>query len=311
MMNYVVEVNGLVKEFNGKRVLNGVTFNVNKGEVFGLLGPNGAGKTTTIRVILGLLKPTSGSVLVFGYPPSNRYGRMLKSRIGTVLESDGLFPKLTAYENLEFYSKIYGVGDRKERDRRIREVLELVGLYEFRGLKIGYFSKGMRRRLALARALIHDPELLILDEPTLGMDAEAQMITRDVISKLPKERGTTVLYTSHNLNDAEKVCTRVAILMDGRIVVVDDVNKLVEKASKDVVEVLFTSEEDTIRAYEHLRDLGYTVVLNGGFKIVVEAASSRVIHDISRLNVKIEEVKKSRVTLEDVYLRVTKGVKSC
>ena len=160
-MEWVIEVEGLVKEFNGRRVLHDVTFHVRRGEVFGLLGPNGAGKTTTIRILLGLLEPTSGKALVLGGRLSEN--RELRGRVGVVLESDGLFPKLTAYENLDFYARVYGLRSRIERERRVKELLELVGLYEVRGLKVGYFSKGMRRRLALARALIHDPEILFLD----------------------------------------------------------------------------------------------------------------------------------------------------
>ena len=153
IMVWVIEVEELVKEFNGRRVLHNVTFYVGRGEDFGLLGPNGAGKTTTIRVLLGLLEPTSGRALVLGRRLSE--DRELRGRVGAVLENDGLFPRLTAYENLDFYAKVYGLRNRVDGERRFKDLLELVGLYEVRGLKVGYFSEDMRRRLALARALIY------------------------------------------------------------------------------------------------------------------------------------------------------------
>ena len=215
-MEWVVEVEDLVKEFNGKQVLHGVTFHVKRGEVFGLLGPNGAGKTTTIRILLGLLKPTSGKALVLG--GSLAEDSRLRRRVGVVLEGDGLLARLSAYENLDFYARVYGLRDSVERGRRIRELLELVGLYDARNMKVGYFSSGMRRRLALARALIHYPEVLFLDEPTSGLDPEAKAMVRDLVAKLSRKDGVTVLYTSHDLGEVEKICSRIAVLVKGRIV---------------------------------------------------------------------------------------------
>ena len=257
-MEWVIEVEGLVKEFNGRRVLHDVTFHVERGEVFGLLGPNGAGKTTTIRILLGLLEPTSGKALVLGGRLSEN--RELRSRVGVVLEGDGLFSQLTAYENLEFYARVYGLKSTVERGKRIREVLELAGLYEARDVRVGYFSRGMRRRLALARALIHSPDVLFLDEPSLGLDVEGQALVRGLVTKLSREEGVTVLYTSHDLNEVERVCSRVALLVGGRIVASGTVESLVSEFSKPLVEVYFTSIGEALKVTKYVRGLNYVVV---------------------------------------------------
>lgn len=305
-MKYVVEVENLTKEFNGRRVLHGLTFHVKSGEVFGLLGPNGAGKTTTIRIILGLLRPTSGKALVFGQQLAKR--RDLRRKIGVVLESDGLFRRLSAYENLEFYAKIYGLNNNIERDKKVREALELVGLYEVRNMKVGYFSKGMRRRLALARALIHNPEVLFLDEPTLGLDVESQTMVQDLITKLSRKENVTILYTSHNMYEVEKICTKVAVLVKGKIIALDRVDTLLAKNSKCVVEICFPSANEALNAYEYLRKLGY--VVNWKTKeekcIVVFSEPSKLIKELTRVDIRVEEVKKLRRTLEETYLELVR-----
>jgi len=306
-MEYVIEVKDLVKEFKDKRVLHGVSFRVKRGEVFGLLGPNGAGKTTTIRIILGLLKPTSGKALVFGYSLAEH--KELRRKVGVVLEGDGLFLRLSAYENLDFYAKIYGLKDRADRARRIREILELVGLYEVRNMKVGYFSRGMRRRLALARALVHNPEALFLDEPTLGLDVEAQVMVQDVVTKLSREEGVTVLYTSHNLDEVEKICNKVAILAGGRIVALDNVNDLLKRPGGYAIEVCFASTYEAMSACKYLRELGYMLKYernNEKNSIMVFADPSKVLKDLAKINVEVKEIRRLRRSLRDVYLELVR-----
>ena len=308
-MEWVIEVEELVKEFNGRRVLHDVTFHVGRGEVFGLLGPNGAGKTTTIRILLGLLEPTSGKALVLGGRLSENRG--LRSRVGVVLEGDGLFPQLTAYENLEFYARVYGLKSTVERGKRIREVLELVGLYEARDVRVGYFSRGMRRRLALARALIHSPDVLFLDEPTLGLDVEGQALVRGLLTKLSREEGVTVLYTSHDLNEVERVCSRVALLVGGRIAASGTVESLVSEFSKPLVEVYFTSIGEALKATKYVRGLNYVVECwcNGkSATILVDDNSGipKLVDDLVRSGFKVIEARRVKRRLEEVYLELVR-----
>jgi len=305
-MKWVIEVKDLIKEFNGRRVLHGVSFHVSRGEVFGLLGPNGAGKTTTIRVLLGLLTPTRGKALVLG--GSLGEDPELRSRIGIVLESDGLFPQLTAYENLEFYARVYGLKDAVD-EGRIRETLELVGLYEAKNVRVGHFSRGMKRRLALARALIHDPEILFLDEPTLGLDVEAQALVRNLIGKLSKKESVTVLYTSHNLDEVERICSRIALLVRGRIVASGTVENLISKFNKPLVEVHFTSSSEALEATRQLRGLDYVAECwcNGeDVTVLMESDLNipKLIDDLVRLGLRVVEVKKVRRSLEEAYLEL-------
>ena len=307
-MRWVIEVEELVKEFNGRRVLHNVTFHVGKGEVFGLLGPNGAGKTTTIRILLGLLEPTSGKALVLGGRPSEN--RELRNRVGVVLERDGLFPKLTAFENLDFYARVYGLKSKVEREKRIKELLELVGLYEVRRLKVGYFSKGMRRRLALARAIIHNPEVLFLDEPTSGLDVEARVIVRDLVTKLSKREGVTILYTSHDLEEVEKVCSKIALLMKGRVIACDAIESLLTKSSEQLVEVYFIDSGDALRALERLKELDYVLECrrdNEKVIVLVNSNPFRLLNDLIRMGFKVVEARRMRKSLESVYLELVRG----
>jgi len=186
--------------------------------------------------------------------------RKLRSRVGVVLEGDGLFSQLTAYENLGFHTRVYGLKSSVERNERIKEVLVLAGLYEARDVRVGYFSRGMRRRLALARALIHSPDVLFLDEPSLGLDVEGQALVRGLVTKLSREEGVTVLYTSHDLNEVERVCSRVALLVGGRIVASGTVESLVSEFSKPLVEVYFTSIGEALKVTKYVRGLNYVVV---------------------------------------------------
>jgi len=309
VVKWVIEVEGLVKKFNGRSVLHDVTFHVRRGAVFGLLGPNGAGKTTTIRILLGLLAPTSGKALVLGGRPSEN--RELRNRVGVVLESDGLFSKLTAFENLDFYARVYGLKSRVEREKKIKELLELVGLYEVRGLKVGYFSKGMRRRLALARAIIRNPEVLFLDEPTSGLDVEARVIVRDLVTKLSRREGVTILYASHDLEEVEKVCSKVALLVKGRVIACDAIENLLIKSSEQLVEVYFVNGSDALRAIERLKELDYVLECKRNDErvaVLVSGDPSRLLSDLVGMGFKVVEARRIRKSLEKMYLELVRGM---
>ncbi len=223
-MNTAIEVHNLMKEFDGYRVLDSISFNVYRGEVFGYLGPNGAGKTTTLRILLGLIKPTSGEVFVLGENPLNN--SKLRMKIGVLLEDHGLYNSLTVYENLDLYARLYGLSNSLERRRRIIELLEFIGLYERRNDKVGFLSRGMKRKLAIVRAILHHPEIVFMDEPTSNLDPKTRVLIGDLILELAHKENTTMFIISHDLNDIEKVCSSIVILVNGRIVARGSVDEL-------------------------------------------------------------------------------------
>jgi len=236
----VVVCQGLIKTFKDfwmrdrARAVDGVTFEINRGEVFGLLGPNGSGKSTTIKVLLGLLRPTKGRVAVFGLPPSDVE---TKKRIGYLPEESFLYPFLNARETLDYYAKLFEI-DHRTRERRIDELLDMVGLKSAQFRQVREYSKGMQRRIGLAQALINDPELLILDEPTSGLDPLGRMKVREIIQRLRNE-GRTVFFSSHELGEVETVCDRVAMLHQGELKAEGRVQDLVREHQQINLEQVF------------------------------------------------------------------------
>jgi ABC-2 type transport system ATP-binding protein len=207
----MIEVKNLTKKFGDVTAVDGLTFNVAEGEVFGLLGPNGAGKTTTIRMLCCLISSTSGEAQIAGYSIGNDADSLaIRKMIGLVADNVGLYEELTAYENLDYYGKLYECpeGERKER---IEYFLKMLDLWEERDQPVSDFSKGMKQKVAIARALIHDPRLLVMDEPTANLDPEASRVVREFILKLKKE-GKTILLNTHNLDEAQRICDRIGIL---------------------------------------------------------------------------------------------------
>ena len=207
----MIDTENLTKKFGNLTAVDSVTLQVNDGEIFGFLGPNGAGKTTTIRMLCCLISKTSGSATIGGYEIGNKVDTLkIRKMIGLVPDNVGLSEHLTAYDNLDFYGKIYDctVAHRKEN---IQRFLEMLGLWDKRNVLAATFSKGMKQKLAIARALIHDPQVLFMDEPTANLDPEAAKTVRDFILQLKKEKKTIFLNT-HNLDEAQKICDRVAIM---------------------------------------------------------------------------------------------------
>jgi ABC-2 type transport system ATP-binding protein len=207
----LIETDSLTKKFGDLTAVDNLTLQVNDGEVFGFLGPNGAGKTTTIRMLCCLISKSSGNANIGGYEIGNKEDSLkIRKIIGLVPDNVGLSEHLSAYDNLDFYGKIYDCTDA-ERKRNIQRFLEMLGLWEKRNVLTGTFSKGMKQKLAIARALIHEPEILFLDEPTTNLDPESAKTVRDFILELKKEKRTIFLNT-HNLDEAQRICDRIAIL---------------------------------------------------------------------------------------------------
>ena len=244
----VIRIQGLTKtytDFWGRprvTALKPLDLSVASGEVFGLLGPNGSGKTTTIKLLLGLIAPTGGDAFVFGRDPSDQ---QVKHRIGYLPEETYLYKFLDAEETLRFFGKIFGIAG-PVLDRRIGELIEMVGLAHARRRRLGEYSKGMARRLGLAQALINDPDLVILDEPTSGLDPIGTAEVKDLIVRL-KERGKTILLCSHLLADVEDVCDRIAILAQGSLREIGRVDELLVTSDRTTVE-LAQPDEATLQA---------------------------------------------------------------
>lgn len=301
-MSDLVVVEGLVKKYGDLEAVRGIDFRIRKGEVFGLLGPNGAGKTTTIHVISTLLKPTSGRVLVAGHDVV-REAPEVRKKIGIVFQDPSLDTALTAYENMYIHGLLYGLGGDGLRER-IRELLEFVELQEHAGRLVRNFSGGMRRRLEVARALLHSPELLILDEPTIGLDPHTRAKIWDYIREVQRREGMTILLTTHYMDEAEELCDRIAIMDHGKIIAEGTAEELKGMIGSDVIIAKFDRQacftDPPIRECRELPD--------GRAEMVVENAARALpqIFELAReAGLRVVEVSYRRPTLNEVFLHLT------
>ncbi len=295
-----IVVENLVKVFGTTRAVDSISFEVDECEIFGLLGPNGAGKTTTIKILVTLLRPTAGKAYVAGYDVLKQPGKVRRN-IGVVFQETTLDLELTARENLDLHARLYGMS-RIERERRIEDVLNLVGLADHADALVKTFSGGMKRKLEIARGLMHSPTVLFLDEPTLGLDAATRRTVWNHISELRGD--TTIVLTTHYIEEAEKLCDRVAIMHRGKIIALDRPSRL-----KDLVE----GERIIVRGENlaKLIDIAEKVVeRNGRLEIHVSDAEHFLpkLFEIARARgVEIEEVSVRKPSLEDVFIRLTGG----
>jgi ABC-2 type transport system ATP-binding protein len=309
-MSAALLLNQVNKKLGNRKILEDVSFTVAQGDIFGYLGPNGAGKTTTIRIIMGLFRADSGTVQVLG---ENTSLDKLRRKIGFVLENDGLYDNLTARENLEFYFQLYGVPEA--RKNKIDDMLHLVGLKNRAGDKVAAYSKGMRQKLALARAMVHDPEFLILDEPTAGIDPSGQMEVRDIILNLAHNQGKTVFLSSHNLDEVQRICNRIALIDKGQIKIYGELDQLRAGAGQqELVIETGVKETDTLqKAVDALKKLPYIAdchLETGRIHINLKgkAEVSEIVAFLAQRGVPIEGVKKSEVSLEEIYAKAVKDV---
>jgi len=223
----VVKTSGLTKYYNSQCAVDHLSFDVKEGEIFGFLGPNGAGKTTTILMLLGLTYPSQGSASVLGMDPIKK-AKEVKRVVGYLPENVGFYQDLNAIESLHYIADLNGI-PKREADKKIKEVLEVVGLMDDAEKLVGNYSRGMKQRLGIAEVLIKDPKVMFLDEPTLGLDPEAAIKIIDLISQLNSERGITVLLSSHNLYQVQKMCTRVGIMIRGKMVAIGTIDELAKQ----------------------------------------------------------------------------------
>jgi ABC-2 type transport system ATP-binding protein len=302
-----IAVENLTKSFNGLLAVAGISFSVPEGELFGLLGPNGAGKTTTINMLSTLVKLTSGGAKVAGFDVTRDRDAVRKS-IGIVFQEPALDTKLTGRENLEFHAMMYGMGKEKRR-RRIRDVLDLVELEDKKDVLVENYSGGMKRRLEIARGLVHRPKVLFLDEPTLGLDAQTRRNIWDYIKKLNRESGVTIILTTHYMEEADFLCDRVAIMDHGKFVALDTPAKLKDMLGGDVVTL--EVEGDTSALLENFRKQDWVrtaAAHNGLLSLTVEKGERRIpeLIEAARMNgVKVTCAHLSKPSLEDVFLHFT------
>ncbi len=304
-----IEAFDLGRNFNGFTAVENLSFSVDEGEIFGLLGPNGAGKTTTIRMLSALLSPSSGRAVIGGY---DVYEDALKVReiIGVLTESPSLYGRLTALENMEFFAKAYGVTDKSTREDKIRELLDLFQLWDRRGDYVGQYSKGMQQKLAIARALIHSPEILYLDEPTSGLDPKSSKDIRDLMEELTENEHQTILLCTHRLEDAEKLCDRVMIINKGRPITVASPRDLRKRfSSGQEVQVRLTKlDEDLVDMVKRLPSV-VNLTANQDEKLIsVSLGSEKDIPSLVRALVEygvgVRNVKPLETSLEEAYLEL-------
>lgn len=236
-MNKIIEVRNLTKKFDDFLAVDNISFQVEAGEIFAFLGPNGAGKTTTIRILTTLLQPTSGEIRINGFNPLTNPDEVRKS-FGIVFQDPSLDDELTAFENMEFHGVLYKV-PKEIRRKRIEEILKFMELEERKNDLVKYFSGGMKRRLEVARGFLHQPKILFLDEPTLGLDPQTRNRIWSYIKNLNEKEETTIFFTTHYMDEAERVAQKIAIIDYGKIVVEGTVSDLKEKTGKNSLEDAF------------------------------------------------------------------------
>lgn len=303
----MIRVEGLTKKYGQLVAVDGINFSVQEGEAFGYLGPNGAGKTTTIRMLVGLTRPTSGEALVNGFSILKDAVRA-KETMGVVPESSNLYGELTAWENLVYMAKLYGLA-KKEWGPRADELLGEFGLAERKDSRFQGFSRGMKRRLTIAAALVHHPRLLFLDEPTTGLDVMGARGLRQVIRKL-KEKGVTIFLTTHVIQEAEELCDRVAIIVKGKIWMIDtpeNLRNLVRET--EVLEIQPQSLPDSLpQELESLPGVEKATLIEGKIHLLgqsVHQAIPQIIHHLSEKKIQILSIKTLTPTLEDAFVKLT------
>ncbi|MEK4299574.1 ABC transporter ATP-binding protein [Oceanobacillus sp. FSL W8-0428] len=298
-MEYIVETKHLTKSFGKEKAVSNLEMKIPKGEIYGFLGPNGAGKTTTIRMLLGLMRPTSGSVQLFGKDMKNNRIEILKN-VGSLVENPSYYPHLTAKENLEASRKILNVPKK-----RIDEVLQQVRLHEVANKKVKGFSLGMKQRLGIAAAMLHQPELLILDEPTNGLDPSGIIEMRQLIQSLPEEYGMTVLISSHLLSEIDQMATRVGVVSKGKMIFQDSIETM-RKFAQASIQVKVNDNEAAWRsllANGQKADLEKESVTLQAEDDEQVAASIRYLVQLGFSIYRVQEEKRS---LENIFLEMTK-----
>lgn len=299
-METIIRTNKLSRQFGDKTAVDGLTLDIRRGEIFGLLGHNGAGKTTTVRLLNGILNPSGGSAQVLGYTPHTQ-GEKLRRHTGVLTETPALYEQLTARVNLRIFAEVYNLADA---DKRVDAVLAQFSLADRADEKVGGYSKGMKQRLALARAFLHEPEILFLDEPTAALDPIAARQVNTAIQELSHVQKRTIILATHNLHDAQQLCDRVAILEHGKLVLLGNPAELARQTvqTRDVVFHVSPAQVETAAAL-----LAYHGTLETAETGIITASNlhyeriPEIVHALAVAGVQIYQVTPQQPTLEDVY----------
>ena len=293
----ILKIKNLNKSFGKKKILKNVSFNVNEGDILGFIGPNGAGKTTTIKMILGLQSINSGTVTINGYDIKKNFEKAIE-KVGTIVENPDLYMYLSGYDNLKLISNLYKNVDKK----RIDEVIKIVKLETRINDKVSKYSLGMRQRLGIAQALLHKPNLLILDEPTNGLDPEGIKELRDIIKRLATKEKVGVVISSHNLSELESFCNKIVIIKNGEIVETNELKKVKN------IEESYIFEVDEISKISKIFEEKIEKINDNSFKIYTNKESiPEIIKKLIENGVKIYTVKEEEISLEDAFLKRTGG----
>ncbi len=301
----IINTQNLTRDFSTTRAVDNLSLKISEGTIFGFLGPNGAGKTTTIRLLLGILEPTSGKAEVLGMD-TKQQADQIRAATGVLLEHDGLYERLSAQNNLEFYARVWNMPP-SARDARVQELLSRFGLYDRRKEIVRTWSKGMKRKLALARAMLHKPTLLFLDEPTAGLDPIASTALREDLAALAAHEGVTIFLTTHNLSEAEKLCDEIGVIAKGKIAAVGTLEELRKKTGKGTIRVEIVGKgfsEKLLQLLKIRKEVSNAHINNG--TLIVEMQQTADVAPITSLVVSsgasVEEVHKSN--LEETFLEI-------
>jgi len=306
----MITVDNLTKKFGEVTAIEGLTFQVEEGEIFGFLGPNGAGKTTTIRMLCCLISKTSGEARIDNYDVDKAADSLqIRKMIGLVPDNVGLYNDLTAFENLDFYGKLYEVHEGHRREN-IERFLKMLDLWERKDTRAGSFSKGMKQKLALARALIHEPKLLFMDEPTANLDPESAKTVRDFILEV-KKQGRTIFLNTHNLEEAQRICDRIGIIKT-RLLRIGSPEQLRESLTKPKIEIRLAEVSEAL--VDALRKKVPNKIEVSDSKLIIDVSDPDkenpvIVNAISSSGGQIREVSQVVPTLEDVYLQIVKETK--
>ena len=301
MSDYIIKVENLVKRFGELVAVDNISFNVVRGEIFGFLGPNGAGKTTTINILCTLTKPTSGRAIVDGLDVIRQQSQV-RQLIGLVFQDPSLDERLSGLQNLRFHALVYSV-PASVREQRIEQLLRMVELWDKRHSEVRTYSGGMKRRLELARGLLHHPKVLFLDEPTLGLDPQTRNCMWEYILELQQREGTTIFLTTHYMDEADKA-NRIAIIDYGKLIAIDTPEKLKKMVGKDII---FVKTESNDRAAEEIQ-LRYQIETRrdgDGLTFEVTNGEEFIPVFIKEFGTKILSVSLRRPSLDDVFLKLT------
>ena len=302
----IIIVENLKKYYKDVKAVDGINLEVNRGEIFGFLGPNGAGKTTTIKMLVTLLKPTGGTAKIVGYD-IRKSPDEIRNNIGVVFQDPALDDILTGKENLDFHARMYGI-KKEKKEKRIKEVLKLVGLEKKADTLVKTYSGGMKRRLEIARGLMHFPKILFLDEPTLGLDPQTRRVIWEYIKDLNEKENITIFLTTHYMEEADYLCDRVAIIDYGKILVIDKPSKLKNKIGKDVITISCSNSKSCADLLKREKWVESVKIHNSNITIGIKEVEKKLpllIRIAERNNIKIKSIDIRKPTLEDVFLYYT------